>query len=466
MKFTPTPRYTKIALYSAGVILWTTFCVLIGVYFPVIERFFSTLCKLLRPMVYGCVIAVLCHPFLRSAEEYLRPLTDARRPRPKLRRILAMLGTYLTLAGILTLFFAIFIPQFVRSYTELSSNFSLYLSAAQDWIDRLVEQYPMFRVIFPQPDGVMMGKPMAPLDENGNLIPLTFHTIPEAQANVMLQEIHRTLKTVPHFDLGEVLRNMLQQSYLLLSDLSPYLLNFLLAMINETKNLLIGLVVSVYVLAAHERLIRSAETVFESLLPRRWMEHIRTQKDFIRQVFDSFVTGKIVDALLIGVLCGLILWVAELPYAMLLSLVIAIMSVVPYIGLFLGAIPCLFIVLMTAPEKTWIFLLLILTLQLLEVRFIEPYWLRSHTWLSAEWVIIAAVLFSGIFGFFGMFIAAPVFTIIYHECKIFLEKRLKNAGLSTQTIDYMVRADSIDTKPPGKGKTRWRKLKTILRRFS
>ena len=158
--------------------------------------------------------------------------------------------------------------------------------------------------------------------------------------------------------------------------------------------------------------------------------------NYCDHAFGGFIRGKIIDSLIIGVICFVAMAILRLPYPVLISAIVGITNVIPFFGPFIGAIPSAIIILMVSPIKTLYFLILVVVLQQVDGNIIGPKILGNTTGLSSFWVLFSIVVFGGLFGFPGMILGVPVFAVIYHYAGLAIRKRLKKRGLHQDTEDY------------------------------
>lgn len=164
------------------------------------------------------------------------------------------------------------------------------------------------------------------------------------------------------------------------------------------------------------------------------------------EIFGGFVIGKIIDSLIIGVLTFILLSIFNMPYTMLVSIIVCVTNVIPFFGPFIGAIPSFFLILLIDPIKALWFLLIIFLIQQLDGNIIGPKILGNSTGLSAFWVMFAILIAGGLFGFAGMLFGVPVFAIIYYLLSEWIRGKLKKKNLPLETENYMDAEELKGTK--------------------
>ena len=202
------------------------------------------------------------------------------------------------------------------------------------------------------------------------------------------------------------------------------------------KDLLIGLIVAVYLLASRKRFSRQGVMIIRSALKPKWADMVLNEIAFIDKMFGGFIDGKLVDSAIIGVLCYIGCSIFKFPNALLVSAIVGVTNVIPFFGPFLGAIPSILLILIESPIKALWFALFVLFLQQLDGNVIGPKILGDHTGVSSFWVLFSILLFGGLWGLVGMIIAVPLFAVIYDIIKKLVARGLKQNGCEELVQQY------------------------------
>ncbi len=202
-----------------------------------------------------------------------------------------------------------------------------------------------------------------------------------------------------------------------LTDITPYVLDILKSSVSVTMDIFLGIVIAIYLLIDRERLLRICRRLLRAILPRRVVERIKENSSFIFEVYNSYITGKLIDIVIIWGLSVALLSLFRVPFAPFISIILAIMNVIPYIGIFIGLLPGFFIVLLADPGKLLFYLLAVIAIHIIDRKIIEKYVLKTTCSIDPELLIIAVVFFGGLFGTPSMFIAAPIATVINYFAK-------------------------------------------------
>lgn len=238
-------------------------------------------------------------------------------------------------------------------------------------------------------------------------------------------------------ELGSYIENwiksdLLKQMNVLVSKLTVGVFGI----VNFVEVFFVGIIVSIYVLANKEKFMGQSKKLLYAVLSE---SVANTTMDLLRdshRIFIGFVTGKVIDSFIIGVLCFLGLSLLRMPYTLIVSVVVGVTNVIPFFGPYLGAIAGGILIALVSPKSAIIFLIFVLILQQFDGNILGPKILGESTGLSAFWVIFSIMVGSGLFGFLGMVFGVPTFAIIYHIIRELVNKRLTKKKLPTDTDLY------------------------------
>ncbi len=360
----------------------------------------TTLVKILLPIILGFVIAFLVNPLMKWFEVSFFAIFDKKAPdrrylpkwKKNLYRILSMVFSYLFILILLACFIIAVIPQISDSIVNISILFPKYKENFQEWFNNLTLKYPeVYKYL-------------------GNYI----------KENEAIIDNWTDTTLVP----------WLTQ---LASKSSVYLLTIFKAL----KDFIIGFIVSIYVLSKKELFKGQAKKIVYSLFNVKNGNVIIKNVRMASDKFAGFIIGKIVDSLIIGLLCFVGCQIMRMEYPVLLALIIGVTNIIPFFGPVIGAIPCLFLLLVINPLHALYFLIFIIILQQLDGNVIGPKILGSSTGISSFWVIFAITVFGGFWGVPGMIVGVPLMAVIYTLIQSALDIALRNKELSQDTNDYI-----------------------------
>ena len=385
----------------------TAFCVIAAAilfymalnYLPLLKRGLASLLHILSPFVWGLVICYLLTPFMRLAEKKLfGPLSkklyknSKRRDGSRFARSMSVLLSELFLLAILTALVCLIIPQLYSSLQNMVANSPMYIETASRWITQLLEDFPEIEHYVSQTLG---------------------------QVNTSLMDwIQNTV--LPK--LGNLISNVTSGVYYA---------------IMGVYNLVIGIIVSVYVLSNLEQFGASAKRVLYSVFSVDMAKKILEGLDFTDRTFMGFINGKLLDSAIIGLICYIVCSILRMPYALLVSVIVGVTNLIPFFGPFIGAVPSSIIILLVNPVKCLIFIAFIILLQQLDGNIIGPKILGSSVGINGFWVMFSIILGAGLFGFWGMLLGVPVFVIIYAAITGSVTRKLKRSDLPWEAADYM-----------------------------
>lgn len=356
---------------------------------------FREIFGVLKPVIYGCVIAYLLNPIVKRVDAVLVPALEKKiKNRERARKFSRGIGIFTALFLLICVIVALcnlMIPELYRSIRDMVYTLPGQLN---DAVQRLNE---------------------ARMDDSttGALI----KTALEEGTN-FLQDWLRT--------------ELLPRANEIMSNLTVGVLNIL----SEIFNILIGMIVSVYLLFSKETFIRQSKKAVYALFSPGHANVVLHITNKSNHIFGGFIIGKIIDSAIIGVLCFIGLTILDMPYIMLVSVIVGVTNVIPFFGPYIGAIPSAVLILLTDPVKGIYFIIFILLLQQFDGNILGPKILGDTTGLSAFWVIVAILLGGGLFGFVGMIMGVPTFAVLYYIVQALLNSRLERRKLPTHSEAY------------------------------
>ena len=375
-----------------------------------VQAIFAKLFSVLTPVLYGLGMAYLLAPIVNFLERAILRLRDKlERKRGKAIRIhkgwLRAASIFLTWAVVLVLVYlllSMLVPQLVDSITTLVNNLESYYTTIYNWVTGLLSDNPELTDLFNR-------------YYNETIQWLTTKLLPGLQTAV--------------------------------TNFTGSLVTGVWSVVIFTKNFLIGIIVSVYLLAAKEKSTARCCKLLYGVLPEEQAKFAMQGFRRMDHIFSGFVRGKLLDSLIIGILCFIGCSILKLPYTPLVSVVVGVTNVIPFFGPFLGAIPCALLILLVSPLKCLYFVIFIFLLQQLDGNVIGPKILGDSTGISSLWVIVAILVGGGFGGVLGMFLGVPIFACLQVLVRWLLNTRLEKRHMPLQAWEY-VRRDRQDGPPP------------------
>lgn len=357
---------------------------------------------ILAPILYGFCMAYILNPMMNYIEQkVISPFAtkfisklDAKKKQAILRNI-SMVLTFFIFILCIILFFKTLVPDLISSIETFAKAFPTYADNTMNWFNSILADYPEERKIVE-----------VYLDDYSEELESFFST-----------------KLIPYM-----------QDYL--KQITSNLFNTMIGLVKVVFNFVVGIFVSIYLLSKKEHFAAQSKKIIYSVFSEKLSNAIIYEVRFIHTTFTNFFTGKILDSLIVGLVCFLVTTIMGTPYALLVSLFVGITNIIPVFGPFIGAIPSTFIILMVNPRAALFFVIFVLILQQIDGNILGPKILGDSIGLPTFWVLFSIIVFGGMFGVFGILIGVPAFAVIYDAIKRLCKYRLHLKGLPEATTPY------------------------------
>lgn len=385
---------------KTGLMLFVT-AVLIIIFYYSFNDFadmFKTLGKItviVQPFIYGFVMAYLVTPIYNACMRRMKPFLDRKMNGSSktvgLSRVFSTLVSMLVLLVAMVGIVILILPDLLNNVMEVVKALPTQLTRLSNWIAATVTKYPGF----------------------------------VGTVEAMIGNIQETV-------IPALQAKLLPSSTELLSTLSSSLITFLIAM----KDVLIGLIICVYMLNIKETLIAQGKKAAAAFCSEDRYNDLCRACTFTNNTFSGFISGKILDSAIIGILCFAVMSILGWPMALLISVIIGVTNIIPFFGPFIGAVPSAVLLFIERPVLALYFIIFVLILQIFDGYILGPKVLGETTGLASFWVMFAILIGGGFAGFIGMIVGVPVFAVIYQYVKIRIEGRLERKDLATETAAY------------------------------
>ena len=379
LKFQWNKKYTTIALYACAVIAIAIVALALILNLRMIGGLLARFFEILLPIVYGLIIAYICNPILKFWERTVFRRKKSKRLTPQVIRYICTPLTFLVVGGIFSLFLFLVVPEIVTNWTELKTGFF-------DNVNNILRIVGDFAARF------------------GIDFPIT--NISNAIESILREEA--------------LIRDMIDKIRALSG---AFLLGFV--------RLVLGFILAFFFLLWKEHLIASAKKVFAAFLPKKMLIHLVDTVAFANRTFGRYFIGVIFDSLCLGIIIFFTLMILRFPYYPLVSVIVCLTNIIPYLGPFIGAVPSFIIIFLESPIHALWFVLIILIAQQIDGNIIAPRIIGNAVGLPGIWVIISVTVMGGLFGPVGMLIGVPVFTVLIELSRRSINKRLTKQGLPT-----------------------------------
>lgn len=198
----------------------------------------------------------------------------------------------------------------------------------------------------------------------------------------------------------------------------------------------VALVICVYILNSKEKFIAQGQKLILAVFKKERADQIFELGRLSNQTFGGFINGKILDSIIIGIICFIMMNILKLPMAILISVIVGLTNIIPFFGPFIGMVPSALILLIIEPVAALKFIIMVLVLQQIDGNIIGPKILGKTTKLASFWVMFAIIVGGGLFGFPGMILGVPFFAIVYTYISRAINRRLEEKKLETDTLLY------------------------------
>jgi predicted PurR-regulated permease PerM len=222
-------------------------------------------------------------------------------------------------------------------------------------------------------------------------------------------------------------------------------------MFEALKDLGIGAIIALYFLSKRTQLAEQATMIVRSALKPAWAEWVLNEVKFADRMFNSFFMGKLMDSAIVGLICFVGCLVMGFKNPLLLAVIVGVTNIIPFFGPFIGAVPCVLLLLLDNPIHALMFLVFIIVLQQVDGNVIGPRILGESTGLSALWVMFGILLFGGLWGVLGMLIGVPLMAVIYDIIRQLTFKGLREKGYGNQ-VDAYIKKYHLEEQPKRKAR--------------
>ncbi|WP_414697714.1 AI-2E family transporter [Peptacetobacter sp. AB845] len=386
MKIDWNRKYTTVAVYSFIVIACSIVFYLISSQVKLFSNKISDFIAILYPFIIGFAIAYLLNFILKFIEN--RIISEKMKGKsPSKVRAISMLLTYLVAGTLCYLFIHFVWPELLESIIGLFNDIPNYVNNATIMINKLIEEF--------------------------NLTPASMEILESKWK-----------------ELTDFIMNFM-------TDVIPVIGNTIMVVISSLWNIVLGVIVSIYLLKDKEKFFAISKKITYAVFNREHSYKILELTHRANKIFGKFLGGKILDSFIIAIITFVVLTIFKMPYTLLVTVIVGVTNVIPFFGPFFGAIPSVILVRFVSPIKAFWLLIIILIIQQLDGNVIGPKILGDSIGVSAFWILFALLIAGKFLGLVGMLLGVPLFAFIYSIIKDVTEERLDKKGLPVNTDDYM-----------------------------
>ena len=371
----------------------TAFCVLAAIVFFFfclyrwvrIKSYLISIFRIFLPFIYGLAIAYILNPIVIFFDN---KVFKKKFKKEKTSRYISLTLASLIFFGIIVGIFSLLVPTMIKSIETLAGNINVYLNDSKDWVSSF-------------------------------------------SSNLKYKELVESFfSNISSTVIGWFSADNLEHLFLIVRE-------GFLSTIKLIYNLVIGFVIAIYILYDKERFKAQIKKLLYALFKKERVERILEGSKNADKVFGDFFNAKLIDSLIVGIICFIGMIIFKMPYATMISVIVGVTNIIPYFGPYIGAIPSALIILLVDPSKCIWFLLFVFILQQFAGSILGPKILGSKTGLSSFWVLFSLLVFGSLFGVIGMIIGVPIFSIIYSYVNNILKKKLEEKKMPVNSIDYI-----------------------------
>lgn len=346
----------------------------------------------LMPFIYGCVLAYLIYPISQVITVYLDKLTEEKYK--KFTSKVGIFGGLLIFGVAIYLLLCMVLPQLLDSIISIATGMPAMVDSLSKWIGQL-------------------------LSDNEQLQQLAELAIENSSSELQ----------------SWLTGTMIPKAQEMIGSLSASVLST----VSGLFDFVIGIIVCIYILNSVDKLKRQAKIIVMALVPKKASDVIFELTNEIDLCFGGFIRGKLLDSLIIGILCFICVSLMKMPFAVLISTIVGVTNIIPFFGPFIGAIPSALLILTVSPMQSLYFIIFVFILQQFDGNILGPAILGQSTGLGSIWVLFSILIFGDMFGFVGMIIGVPLFSVIYFMISKYVFRMLDKRDLNGEAEDYRSR---------------------------
>lgn len=377
IKIEETTKQNIIALTISGAILISFFLFIDNI--EIIKGFLTKTSSILVSFILGFFIAFVLSPL---NEFIYDSLNKVFKKKLKASRIVSSMISLLIGVTLFTTFVVIALPQLVNSILRLMDILPNYLEMAENISDDLLVKL----------------------------------------------KIDQTLADVIATYSDDLFSGFID----LASKYLPEIVNYSIVFGATVLKFLISLIIALYIMIDKDRFAKQFTKLSYAFMNKKQADELVDFSRISANVFNRFILGKALDSLIIGIITYIVLSIINVPFALLLSLIIGVTNMIPVFGPFIGAVPGIFILFIIDPIMVVWFVLFVLVIQQIDGNIIGPAILGDSLGLPTLWIMFAIVVGGGFFGILGMFFGVPVFAVIYLYIKKATERRLLHKNIEIE----------------------------------
>ena len=369
-------------------IIFTVVIIFAFVNIEALWSFITYIIKIFMPFIIGVMIAFVLNVLLNVVENKLFKKLNEKNGKvwKKIKRPTSLITTFIIIIALIAFILGLLIPQLKNTATIFTENFDSYKKESIKILDKI--------------------------------------GIDDKDIKVLNKNIEKIKEEVTSY-VGDNKQEIVQTTFGVAS-----------SVVGTITSLVLGIVFAIYILAKKEDLARQSKKMLKAYFPEKKEKRIREIANLSNKTFGNFISGQCLEALIIGVLCFIGMFILQIPYASTISVLVGFTALIPVFGAFIGTVIGAFLILMVDPTKAIIFIIFILILQQLEGNLIYPKVVGKSVGLPGIWVMVAVTVGASIAGVLGMLLSVPICSVLYSILKTDVNKRIDQKNKQPLTIKH------------------------------
>ncbi len=403
MKFQPNKKYTTIAIYAfiviAASIVFSLLITQISVLFAIIGTFLGAI----TTIIYAAAIAYILNPLMKLFQNKVYPKVFKKEKSDNFLRNISVVTTYLAVLILLFFFLSIVIPQLWGSIYSFATQLPTYFTEVQNWLSGLLE------------DVVDRG------------------IVTQSQIDSIMTSVNEFFNSITTMIYNAV----------------PQIINTVSSFAMQIANIGIGFIISIYMILGKDKIKKQAKMINYAVLPKKVANEVLELTQMTDKIMGWFIRGKVLESAIVSAICFVGMVILNLPYPPLITFVMFVFNMIPYIGPLIGSIVCGFFILLVNPIQALWFIIFITVVQIIDGNLIGPKLIGDSTGLSALMVIFSIFVGGAFFGIIGMLLGVPVFAVLNILVKKFISQKLKKRGyfVDEDQLTFEDMGATIDEEP-------------------
>lgn len=375
-------------------IIFTVVIIFAFINIEALWSFITYIIKIFMPFIIGVMIAFVLNVLLNVVENKLFKKLSEKNGKvwKKIKRPTSLITTFIIIIALIAFILGLLIPQLQNTATIFTENFDSYKKESIKILDKI--------------------------------------GIDDKDIKVLNKNIEKIKGEVTSY-VGDNKQEIVQTTFGVAS-----------SVVGTITSLVLGIVFAIYILLKKEDLARQSRKVLKAYLPEKKEKRIREIANLSNKTFGNFISGQCLEALIIGVLCFIGMFILQIPYASTISVVVGFTALIPVFGAFIGTVIGAFLILMVDPTKAIIFIIFILILQQLEGNLIYPKVVGKSVGLPGIWVMVAVTVGASIAGVLGMLLSVPICSVLYSILKTDVNNRIDQKNKQPLTIKHKEKKES------------------------